>query len=201
MEEEVEKLDGWLIQQGTEADIRKLIVRAITKWKRGETVTTARANMQDLLGAQNEIGWHNFLFGLVAKEWAILQQKEYERQGSRRTGKRWVTALIRKLWDISWDMWMLRNRALHTGDKVEEFNDPETLENAVRSAFDMGEPRPCPRHLRPWFRYNAVAEILSKTAYEQRRWISTVRTIRANMAETYRQTDVQQMRRNMRTWL
>ena len=90
-------------------------------------------------------------FGLVAKEWAILQQKEYEQQGSRRTGKQWVAALIRKLWDISWDMWMLRNRALHTGDKVEEFKDPETLENAVRSVFDMGESRPCPRHLRPWF--------------------------------------------------
>ena len=68
MEEEVEKLDGWLTKQGTEADIRKLIVRAITKWKRGETVTTARASMQDLFGAQNKIGWHNFLFGLVAKE-------------------------------------------------------------------------------------------------------------------------------------
>ena len=83
----MEKLDGWLIQQGTEADIRKLIVRAITKWKRVETVTTARANVQDLLGAQNKIRWHNFLFRLVAKEWAILQQKEYKRQGSRRTGK------------------------------------------------------------------------------------------------------------------
>jgi hypothetical protein len=31
----------------------------------------------------------------------------------RRTGLRWLTALIQKLWDVAWDMWDHRNRVLH----------------------------------------------------------------------------------------
>jgi hypothetical protein len=39
--------------------------------------------------------------------------------GSRRSGLRWLTALIQKLWDIAWDMWDNRNRVLHdTGNSV-----------------------------------------------------------------------------------
>jgi hypothetical protein len=37
---------------------------------------------------------------------------------SRRTGLRWLTALIQKLWDVAWDMWDHRNRVLHQEHSV-----------------------------------------------------------------------------------
>jgi hypothetical protein len=42
-----------------------------------------------------------------------VQQRYYEWIGSRRSGLRWLTAQIQKLWDIAWDMWDNRNRVLH----------------------------------------------------------------------------------------
>ena len=31
----------------------------------------------------------------------------------RRTGRRWLTSVIQKLWDIAWDMWDDRNSIVH----------------------------------------------------------------------------------------
>jgi hypothetical protein len=44
--------------------------------------------------------------------WSEVQHRYYELD-SRRTGLRWLTALIQKLWDVAWDMWDHRNRVLH----------------------------------------------------------------------------------------
>jgi hypothetical protein len=47
--------------------------------------------------------------------WSEVQHRYYEFLDSRRTGLRWLTALIQKLWDVAWDMWDHRNRALRPG--------------------------------------------------------------------------------------
>ena len=36
--------------------------------------------------------------------------------GIRKTGERWVMALIHKLWDVAWDLWDHCNRVLHDSD-------------------------------------------------------------------------------------
>ncbi|MFN9979508.1 MAG: hypothetical protein ACK53Y_06325, partial [bacterium] len=38
--------------------------------------------------------------------------------GSRRTGKRWVIELIKKLWHIAWDLWEHRNGILHKQNNI-----------------------------------------------------------------------------------
>jgi hypothetical protein len=53
------------------------------------------------------------LEGRPALGWSGVQQRYYEWLGGRRSGLRWLTALIQKLWDIAWDMWDNRNRVLH----------------------------------------------------------------------------------------
>jgi len=32
---------------------------------------------------------------------------------SRKTGKRWLTALIQKMWKVAWDLWEHRNGVRH----------------------------------------------------------------------------------------
>jgi hypothetical protein len=53
------------------------------------------------------------LSGRPALWQAGVQHRYYEFLDSRRTGLRWLTALIQKLWDVAWDMWDHRNRVLH----------------------------------------------------------------------------------------
>jgi hypothetical protein len=35
---------------------------------------------------------------------------------SKRTGRRWVISLIKKLWDTAWDLWQHRNEILHQSE-------------------------------------------------------------------------------------
>ena len=35
----------------------------------------------------------------------------------KRTGRRWLTAVIQKLWDTAWDLWDDRNRIVHDKDQ------------------------------------------------------------------------------------
>jgi hypothetical protein len=46
-------------------------------------------------------------------KWGETQQRHYDRIGSKRTGKRWATAILHKLAMIQWDLWEFRNGILH----------------------------------------------------------------------------------------
>ena len=47
------------------------------------------------------------------RDWSELQQQYYHTQSSRRSGKLWMSKIIRKLWKIAWQLWTHRNQALH----------------------------------------------------------------------------------------
>ena len=98
-------------------------------------------------------------------------------------------------------MWTFRNKALHKGDAIEAFHDPESLTAEVRETFALDRPSPLPQHYSPWFRYRSANEILAKTAFEQRRWVATVFSIRGILAENDTITDVSTMRTTMEEWL
>eukprot|EP00957_Ditylum_brightwellii_P143816 10958556-Ditylum_brightwellii.AAC.1 len=42
---------------------------------------------------------------IIAIYWAQAQQEYFKELVSRRSGRRFVAALIQKLWDTSWDFW------------------------------------------------------------------------------------------------
>jgi hypothetical protein len=48
---------------------------------------------------QDDVGWQSLLEGRPSLGWSEVQQRYYDWVGSRRSGLRWLTALIQKLWD------------------------------------------------------------------------------------------------------
>jgi hypothetical protein len=58
---------------------------------------------------QDKMGWRAAFEGRWHLDWAAVQQKYFEYIGSQRTGKRWLVAVIKKLWDVAWDLWIDRN--------------------------------------------------------------------------------------------
>jgi len=62
---------------------------------------------------QTTIGWDRFLDGWVAQSWQLYQDEVWQLAKSRRSGRRWVAELIKKVWNVSWDMWAHRNGILH----------------------------------------------------------------------------------------
>jgi len=67
---------------------------------------------------QHDIGWQFILEGWLCREWEYLQHECFKEDGSKATGKRWLTELIKKLWAVAWDLWEHRNGILQTQDNL-----------------------------------------------------------------------------------
>ena len=106
------KLKEWLTENDVEDTFAELICTRLTEWRLGSDLTPIRSTdpeIRRLFDLQDSIGWKAFLEGVLDVEWQKFQQTQYDETGSRKTGKRWVVALIRKLWNTAWDMWQHRN--------------------------------------------------------------------------------------------
>ena len=198
-DESLRTLNEWMRKQQTDPMIRRFLINLLRNWKRGEPLPQATGRLSEIIADQETIGWDRFMFGFISKRWATAQQETYDRQGSRRDGRRWAASIIQKIWDISRDQWIHRNSVLHSGDRLAEFHDPDTLEEDVRVAFGAGTPQPCPAKYRRWFRFTHVDQILSKPALDQRLWLRSVALIRTQV--TTLQNETQHMRQRMEAWL
>ena len=68
--------------------------------------------LREVLELQDLLGWQPLLEGRPACGWAELQHCYLLWLGRRRSGRRWLTALIKKLWEITWAQWDHRNSIL-----------------------------------------------------------------------------------------
>jgi hypothetical protein len=112
-EKSLEKLDNWFNIMQTDPDIQHCILTYLRSWKDGsQPETTYYVVTEELLKHQVEIGWRQIFEGWLSREWTNAQQAYYHVTKSRQTGKCWTIALIKKLWEIAWDLWEHRNRSL-----------------------------------------------------------------------------------------
>ncbi len=100
------KLETRLIKLETDPDLQLLLLALLDNWRFGTILSTSLPPyLCLLLQAQQRVGGHRLLEGWLVPEWGSLQQRFYTRIGSKQTGKRWLIAVIRKLWDTTWDLW------------------------------------------------------------------------------------------------
>jgi hypothetical protein len=81
-----------------------------------------------------------FLFQeTVLQAWAAKQQEYYNWIKRKNTGEWWIVRLIKKMWEISWNMWEQRNGELKNPElpaslcehtRLAEYTDQDTI--AVR---------------------------------------------------------------------
>jgi hypothetical protein len=106
-------LSNWMTKALTLPDIQQVIISRL-KTVRNHTENLPATyckwpGLNELVRAQDTVGWRNFLEGGILHEWAAKQQENYDWMQKRNTGKRWISTLIKKLWEISWNMWEHRN--------------------------------------------------------------------------------------------
>jgi hypothetical protein len=68
-------------------------------------------------------------------EWALVQQRHYQFLGSLRTGKRWLIALLTKLWDIAWDLGAHQNGILHHKENALLSGEQLQLDRDISKAY------------------------------------------------------------------
>ena len=133
--------------------------------------------VQQAVKEQNDIGWENFSMGIMTTRWQVLQARHYKHIRTKKSSKRWTTALIKKLWEMSWDQWQHRCRILHKPGRSQRAADTN-LDEAIHNQIQEGAPQHCPSHWRTYFSQRYRDAILCTTAQAKKRWLNLVRRIR-----------------------
>jgi hypothetical protein len=137
------------------------------------------------------------LEGFPAISWQTTQQIYFSRIGSSRSSKRWIIALIQKLWEVAWNMWEHRNGILH--DK-EQSIILQCLNNTIREEFQKGGEG-LPAEARALLKQGCGA-VLAKSAEVKQQWIARLQLARSRVSteQSLGQTFGEE-RQLMRRWL
>ncbi|CAB9498981.1 expressed unknown protein [Seminavis robusta] len=197
-------LDKHLRKLGTNQSLRYGIIEHLRAWgKRSPPhLGPLRADVRAALAEQTEIGWYNLLLGRISHRFTQLQDAHYKSLGNRRNGFRWTTAVIRKLLDISWDMWDHRNHIKHN-DPHPAF-DPQlrtTLNEEIRFQWSLGAASLRPED-RPLFRHG-LDSIMEQTTTDKQQWLASVENARSAVAadQVQPRNDQNYERNLMENWI
>ena len=138
------------------------------------------------------MGWYAALTGAWIKGWAEAQQEHYKRMRSNKEGLRWLAALIRKLWQVSWNMWQHRNGI--AAAQAEKERQEET-ERQIQDEYDTGFEG-LARHIRG-ITSGGLEATLRLSTTDREAWLRQVTAARA----TKEASGLQQQRNFMQRWL
>jgi hypothetical protein len=77
------------------------------------------AEYWDAILIQSILGWENSIMGCWSVEWVQRLRDEFAAGASLRSPERVIAAIIARLWEISWDLWLGRNAAVYPDSEME----------------------------------------------------------------------------------
>ena len=92
---------------------------------------------------------------------------------SKKTGRSWAVRLIRKLWDVAWDMWDHRNTINNQGTASLALRD---IDDAIRHQFALGYQDLLP--VDHQFLHQSQASLLTTSPGHWKQWLAAVQEAR-----------------------
>jgi len=99
-------LKSWLREQRTSPTLAEAILASLHAWYMEAPPLAASQHVTQLEEDQSAIGRDRIIEGWVPLSWRL--------EWTRKSSKRWTLELIKKLWEVAWDLWDQHNEALHT---------------------------------------------------------------------------------------
>ena len=196
------KLQIWLTKAATMPDLQHAILRYLSSWNNSSEPPIPQYHwpgVNDLVKAQSTIGWRSFLEGGVLKEWEAKQSEYYVWLKRRNTGRRWTITLIKKLWEISWDMWQHRNAELTNPQSTASLREHARLDILITNEYN--NLLPLATKDRRWFR-RPKELIFTETILYKLQWIESVGFARTRYARRQRhRNQLHAQRASMRDYL
>ena len=154
------------------------LITGVSHWRTGTKAkaTSLQARFGNEVAAayrdQTGIGWACVLEGRLSTRWLEIQTSYLKSIGSRASPRRLVAALIVKLYDVSWDLWQLRNFHMNPADSPAEQNAKASLRARISHHWRRNR-RFLPKRYRFLFE-DPLESLLDKPPYYQRSWLRTV---------------------------
>jgi hypothetical protein len=187
-QKQVHLIIDWCVKVDTMESVVRVISEVLLDWQDSSLANHSirgdwPEEVKRVARIQALLGWQAFLEGILAQEWAVLQQSHYENSGSRRTGNKWVSTLSHKLWQAVFWMWDHRNTVLHKSGALSEFSGSRELYAACIREFDLGTV-----HLDEIYHHFldiGKTEFRKETIDYKRNWFSIIRQAREDAGHEY----------------
>jgi hypothetical protein len=102
-EKSLRQLKNWMLTQRTPILLAQIICERLSAW-RSNTVPTLKATphsqLVKVLELQDAMGWQSFFEGAPALGWSGYMDLYYNSIRSNRNGCRWLSSIIKKLWNL-----------------------------------------------------------------------------------------------------
>ena len=144
---EIERnFETWL-HATTSKDIREAIMAHLDAYREQSEVEHREGWEEEVMHASKEqerLGPNAFVEGLVISKWEDVQRTHMDKQQSKRNPSRWVREMIKKLWNVSWDMWDARNGDVHRNTQtrkehiIAQLDNKENGEGRLSDVWDQG---------------------------------------------------------------
>jgi len=103
----------WLRDEGTDTYLREHLMNYLRSWP----LPPSTSNPIPTFVADQEAIGHQYVWdGWLCHEWRAHQERLWKQTRSRKSSQRWTSKIIKKMWNVAWDMWEQWNEALHNSD-------------------------------------------------------------------------------------
>jgi hypothetical protein len=191
----IESLKVFLTDINTDPSIISDISSHLLLWYNGnDAEATAHISPCPL---QDIIGWNYVVEGWISIEWRQRQAHYFTANNKRNSVRRWVSALILKIWEIAWDLWEHRNGIEHEHRHEElhaqlDFQITQEIAN-----YTLGEYPPMD-HM---FGDLEVEKLKSSTSGYKKAWLRNVKGANIKKTRTQTVTGIRGMQQLMRNFL
>ena len=155
------------------------ILHGIKLWRKGKKPKPPQYLPTPVYNAfkkQTNIGWLQALMGLISHNCVEVQNSYLRSLGAKITGVRWISALIRKLWDTAWGICKFRDHTFHATDGPKKTEILGLINTRLARQFNKGISGLLVRcHF--LFKTN-IHTLLSIPVRQQLSWISEVSSAR-----------------------
>jgi hypothetical protein len=182
------KLQAYVTDESTHPDLQDIIVTCLKKWRSKEPIqlqefpTVMHAAIKD----QHEIGWQQFLEGLPARRWQMLQQNHYREEEMRKFSQRWLRGLLLQLHHLGHRQWKHRCEVKDKATRPTEREQEDNLHEVIEEEYIRGAGSLMPGD-RSLLDHNLV-QLLNRTLAYKIGWVTRVgaarqRALRRRMAD------------------
>jgi len=132
----VAALQQWMKEAGMDLLLITLLISQLQAWYNNAPLSTNTIPLIDQ--QQSVIGWDRLVDGWLSKAWQEHQEQYWGLGRTRRSSKWWTTELIKKLWNVAWDMWEQRNGVLHAESETSQFIRDSKINEEIRHIYLSG---------------------------------------------------------------
>jgi hypothetical protein len=185
----------------TDPDVQDAIIAYLNGWRYNSTPQYSLPHdIYELVQHQSTMGWRTFFEGWIPIAWEETQQAYYNLIKSRWTGRRWTICLIKKLWDIAWDLWNHRNGILHHSENTLVEAESKKLDQHITTTYlnlSQAILTQCDRYLLRL----PLNRLLQKDLPYKKTWLQQIQTATSSSRHRAWVRSLSSMRNRMQRWL